>query len=286
MLPAPIVVTRRSDGLVLYINRAGREMLELPAGDLAGLHAEAFYVDRADRSAMLDVLRSGAGPACLETRFVTARGREFWGRVSVTALPYGRTPALFAVVQDVTERRQAMDALHESQELFASFMDQIPAGIFIAGRDNRLRYGNRLLRELAGSAGDLLGRLPGEWIPGEFGRAMEEGARQALAGSASSREGRLDGAPGRKLDLLTFPVARDGRPRIVATVSDTGSGVAAWSLHCGDRWLLSAYDADDGRVVWERDEDLPPGAQTLTLRVEDGAGNRAEFTRNLVVGGK
>lgn len=79
-------------------------------------------------------------------------------------------------------------------------------------------------------------------------------------------------------------VTQGRRPRIVATVSDTGSGVAAWSLRCGGQWLLSAYDADDGRVVWERDADLPPGPQTLTLRVEDGAGNRAEFSRAVVVG--
>jgi hypothetical protein len=81
-------------------------------------------------------------------------------------------------------------------------------------------------------------------------------------------------------------VPQGRRPRIVATVSDTGSGVSDWSLQCGDLWLLSAYDADDGRVVWERDEDLPPGPQTLTLRVEDGAGNRVELTRSIVVGGR
>lgn len=81
-------------------------------------------------------------------------------------------------------------------------------------------------------------------------------------------------------------VTQTRRPRVVATVSDAGSGVAAWSLHCGDQWLLSAYDADDGRVVWERDEDLPAGPQTLTLRVEDGAGNRAEFAQSVVVGGR
>ena len=120
--------------------------------------------------------------------------------------------------------------------------------------------------------------LVAEYVPrlaGATAEAPAEELAEALLREAPEMPPPEDGA-----------VARDGRPRIVATVSDTGSGVAAWSLHCGDRWLLSAYDADDGRVVWERDEDLPPGAQTLTLRVEDGAGNRAEFTRNLVVGGK
>jgi len=123
-----------------------------------------------------------------------------------------------------------------------------------------------------------------QWVGGKASGGVLEASVDALGAFAVDE----DTAPPRLRDWAPEDgaVARDGRPRIVATVSDTGSGVAGWSLHCGDRWLLSAYDADDGRVVWERDEDLPPGAQTLTLRVEDGAGNRAEFTRNLVVGGK
>lgn len=78
-------------------------------------------------------------------------------------------------------------------------------------------------------------------------------------------------------------IAESRRPRLRATVSDPESGVASWSLFCGGQWLLAGYDADDGRIVWERDTDLPPGRQELLLTVTDGAGNSAEFRRAIIV---
>jgi len=122
------------------------------------------------------------------------------------------------------------------------------------------------------------------WIGGRVAGASVEASVDGLGTFAVDE----DTAAPRLRDwaLEDGAVTQTRRPRVVATVSDAGSGVAAWSLRCGDQWLLSAYDAYDGRVVWELDEDLPPGPQTLTLRVEDGAGNRAEFARRVVVGGR
>jgi hypothetical protein len=76
-------------------------------------------------------------------------------------------------------------------------------------------------------------------------------------------------------------VLKDRRPTISGAVSDGGSGVAEVSATCGDRWLLMAHDPEHGRALWERDEDLPAGEQTLEIRVTYRAGNAATVTRKL-----
>lgn len=71
------------------------------------------------------------------------------------------------------------------------------------------------------------------------------------------------------------------RPRIRASVSDGGSGLADIIAMANDRWLLMAHDPEAGHVTWEADEDLPSGEVTLLLRVTDNAGNVREVTRTL-----
>ena len=73
------------------------------------------------------------------------------------------------------------------------------------------------------------------------------------------------------------------RPRITATVADNASGIVDIDVRCGNKWLLTSYDPERRLIAWERDEDLPSGAQTITLRVTDKAGNVATTTRNITV---
>lgn len=73
------------------------------------------------------------------------------------------------------------------------------------------------------------------------------------------------------------------RPIVRADVSDSGSGITDFEIRCGDQWLLAAYDPGRGLLHWERDEDLPPGPQTLTYTLTDAAGNTRTYTRQVVI---
>jgi hypothetical protein len=94
-----------------------------------------------------------------------------------------------------------------------------------------------------------------------------------------------DDQPPRELEFApggTAPI-NSARPRIHASVSDAGSGIAAWSLRCDGRWLLSAYDPEAGRVDWERDEDLAAGAHEITLKLTDNAGNSSTAKHAIII---
>lgn len=75
--------------------------------------------------------------------------------------------------------------------------------------------------------------------------------------------------------------AQTRRPEIRANVSDSGSGIDTFAIHCGERWLLTAYDPEHNEIRWEQDEDLPAGPQTITLTLTDAAGNTRNYERKL-----
>jgi hypothetical protein len=77
--------------------------------------------------------------------------------------------------------------------------------------------------------------------------------------------------------------AQTRRPEIRANVSDAGSGIDTFTIHCGEQWLLTAYDPEHNEIRWEQDEDLPSGPQTITLTLSDAAGNTRSYERKLLI---
>lgn len=77
--------------------------------------------------------------------------------------------------------------------------------------------------------------------------------------------------------------AQTRRPEIRANVSDAGSGIDTFSIHCGEQWLLTAYDPEHNEIRWEQDEDLPSGPQTIILTLTDTAGNTRSYERKLII---
>lgn len=73
------------------------------------------------------------------------------------------------------------------------------------------------------------------------------------------------------------------RPPISASISDIGSGIARAEIFCGQKWLLSEYDAPRGILRWEQDEDLPSGTHTITFVVTDYAGLTRKEIRTVSV---
>jgi PAS domain S-box-containing protein len=97
-------------------------------------------------------------PYDLELRFITARGNHLW--VHTTCKPItvdGKTAKLIGTFQDVTERKQAEEALRESEERFRSSFDYASIGITLIAPDGRFLKVNDSLCMIVGySEAELL----------------------------------------------------------------------------------------------------------------------------------
>ena len=77
-------------------------------------------------------------------------GRLFWVEVNLKRAVIGGKEHILAVVQDITERKQAEEALKKSEDSYRSVFETTGAGTFIVEEDNTVSLVNREFERLSG----------------------------------------------------------------------------------------------------------------------------------------
>ncbi|HNV69135.1 MAG TPA: PAS domain S-box protein, partial [Candidatus Ozemobacteraceae bacterium] len=161
-LPQRIFV---KDGSSVYLscNAAYADDLGIAPEDIVGKDDFAFYPSelatqyRADDRKVMD---SGVR-AEFEERYLV---RNRWRWIRTIKVPFrgadGKTEGVLGIFDDITEKRQAEEALRESEQRFRAMFDNSNDGIVIAEvATRRLRYANpAICRMLDYSEADLLSR--------------------------------------------------------------------------------------------------------------------------------
>ncbi len=130
------------------------KMLGAGPSDLEGREVhELEHPDDAPTSReRLDALvaAGSGGSVSYEQRMRAGRGPEVW--VSVAAFPLD-LPNLPIVLQieDISDRRRALQALGESEERFRAVAQSAPLGVFVTGADGRVVYRNPWISQLIGT---------------------------------------------------------------------------------------------------------------------------------------
>jgi PAS domain S-box-containing protein len=118
------IVVEDLEGQLLLANPAFCSMLGYREDELCGMHCSDFAnpEDSKDDLALFQQLRAGViDQYSLEKRYVRKDRSQLWGRLNVSILKDGDTgssPLVFAFVEDITGRKQAEKALHDSDERF------------------------------------------------------------------------------------------------------------------------------------------------------------------------
>jgi PAS domain S-box-containing protein len=102
--------------------------------------------------------------------------------------PEGRVRGVVAAYVNVTEARRAGEALRESEERFARFMQHLPGLAWIKDERGHYVYANDAAVDAFGKPrGELYGRADEEVFPPETAARFRENDRKALAGGAGVR---------------------------------------------------------------------------------------------------
>ena len=154
------IVAIDGNNRVVYANARSSEVLRLPLGRIIGQDAHAFasFESSTDFSANLEKRRKGEkGHADYKLR--RGDGSEFWAAVYANPI---HTDGVFEgtiyAISDITERKEAELALHESEERFRNLIEMSPHAIVIV-RDSRSIYANTRCVTMLGyeSAGEIIG---------------------------------------------------------------------------------------------------------------------------------
>ena len=142
-------------GQVERLNPAMERLLDNPSAAWAGTSFGYFTHkdDAAIERAHFDQLMAGAvDDYQVEQRFRRRDGALIWGRVTMSAVKDrdGRAVAALMMIEDITSRRLAEDALRESEEKLRGLFESVPVGLFQTSPAGLILAANPALKSMLG----------------------------------------------------------------------------------------------------------------------------------------
>ncbi len=124
--PLPIVLTRRTDSTILYINKMAEATFSITLQEAQGRLTADYYVEPSQRDLLLERIEQQGHVHDFETRLRDGRGNEFWALISAVAIDFEGTPSIYATFHDITQRKDMERALAAEEGRLRSLFDAIP----------------------------------------------------------------------------------------------------------------------------------------------------------------
>jgi len=172
-------------GRVATWNSGARRISGYGADEILGEHFRRFYTKEDIYTGRPEEhlrLAADCGRIQYQGWRVRKDGSKFWANIVVTALHNedGELQGYAKVTQDISELKQAEDALRHREQVLDAFFRTSPVGLAILGRDLRFQRVNRTLAAINGIAAEAhLGQTVRTVIP-QLASQIEPFLQQAL----------------------------------------------------------------------------------------------------------
>ncbi len=142
--PVPLLISRVSDGAVVYANDNLGAYLNVTGAELIGRKTPDFYADPNDRQALLEEVERSGRVSNYELRLLGSGGKERWALASVVATTLRGENVIVVGLNDITDRKASEEALRHSEQRFRSLVENAndiiylltPEGVFTYASPN------------------------------------------------------------------------------------------------------------------------------------------------------
>src|SRR6267142_3830958 len=162
------IAVENLEGQPLFVNPALCQMLGFSDQELRSKHCVQFSPpeDAEKDWAFFQQLRAGSIDRYqLEKRYFRRDGSMVWGRLSISVLN-SSSPLIIAMVEEITDKKAAEEALQAREDLLKIFVKNVPVGVAMLDRDMRyLQVSDRWCADYAIDSSQVLGRSHYELFP-------------------------------------------------------------------------------------------------------------------------
>ena len=175
--PDCLAITTLADGRFIEVNESFGRAFGYSREEIIGRTALELNIwdNPADRAGMIKVLQGSGNVRDFEVSFRDKAGKTLIGLYSAEFIEVKGEQYLLSLMSDITARKQAEEALRESEERFRHFYNDTPVMLHSIDRNGRLiSVSNYWLAALGYDRSDVIGRQSTEFLTAASRRYAEE----------------------------------------------------------------------------------------------------------------
>ena len=195
------------------------ELLRVPVSDLVA-NDPPYTADEALRR-IAQAKRDGS--LSFEWRSRNRDGHLRWDEVRLKSAQIGGQPRILAFVRDITERKEAEDALSASEEQYRTIFNASIDALMLKDEDHSIVDVNAAYLAMHGYPRDaLIGKSLAEFIPAELQKQCDRLLTEVLRGQSCHLEAQSRRADGSTFDVEIHgvPMQYRGRPHALMMMRD------------------------------------------------------------------
>ena len=150
-IPIPFIISRVSDGLILYANTEFFQTFQFSPEYLVNRKKIGdFYHNLTDLEVLLTVFNQQGFIHNYELQLKKADGTRFWAIVSLQYLNFNNKSAILTVFNDINDRKNAETKLQEQNEFLRIIFKSIPLMIALVAPNCKLQWVNQEWENILG----------------------------------------------------------------------------------------------------------------------------------------
>jgi len=142
----PTVISRLSDGIVLYANQAIAQISQVKLEKLVGFRTGNFYANPDDQVKLRETLRQHGHIDDFEIQFRRTDGSLYWALLSARIIDYEGEKCVLSTYIDITERKRMEEDLLLRDRALASSLN----AVLVVGLDFKPIYVNESFLKMTG----------------------------------------------------------------------------------------------------------------------------------------
>jgi PAS domain S-box-containing protein len=150
--PVPVLISNISDGAILYANDIAGSTFGITPSELMGHSTQEFYWDASDRHKVLTVFAKNGFVQNYELKLKRADGTSFWVMLSLRPFMFNDELTFLSAICDISDRKQAEDALRIAEANYRSIFENSVEGIFQSTPEGRYLNVNPAMARMFGYA--------------------------------------------------------------------------------------------------------------------------------------